>query len=984
MRPLLVILILLLLSCSGNKQDSIQAVSSPFHIADGFEISLFASEPLISDPVAMEVDEYGNMYVVEMHGYPLDKSGSGIIKLLKDTDGDGLPDSSIVFADSLRLPNGIMRWKQGMIVTDVPDVLYLEDLDGDGRADKKEVLITGLALSNPQHNGNTPIYGPDNWIYIAHESSVTPIVYKDEFGDQGSEVRFGNRDKGPRLPANANGRNIRFRPDQSLLEMCSGESQYGHTFDTRGHHFLTSNADHVFHEAIAARYIERNPLLQVAEATVNIPDHGDAAKVFPVTRNPEHQLLTDVGVITSSSGITWYNGGLFPDSFNNVTFIAESVHNLVHADRIKDSGSSFTASRVYHGSEFLASEDPWFRPVQFYIGPDGALYVIDYYRQYIEHPEWMSEEVAKSGALYNGSDKGRIYRIVPKGSAPPEWLGSTELGSETVLKLVSELESRNGWWRRNAQRLLVDRRDPAALPLLKRIVTDAKDPNAVIHALWTLEGMQQTDSLLLLRSMKHTHPWVREVAVKIADDHLDNQSVVTQILSMHGEKDAKVSYQLLCTAGSLGPRATQLRSSLLEQHISDHWFQLAALSAAGGTEWSLLELQVKRNEPASASFVGNCAALVALGEDPREINAMAALIVDGKLSPVIRSSILEGLLNANRVRRLSPSSQKTLSAALRNILIPGTDSLLRDHAVKVYLITNAGGNTLPENIHRDVLNEKMPLAYRRSCLQLMVLTPTTGNKHILKTFISPDKPLPLQEEAARSWMKIDRPGASNELLSVWQSLMPSVRSVVLAESMRNPASMQNVLNAVDSKKLPVSSLPWPMQVSLMNNRDPEIRKRARELLTARTPDRDVALKRFADALRLKGDPGKGDAIFRTSCSPCHQMNGTIGAAFGPDLASIRNRDPRFILEDIIQPQRSIADGFEWWEVTLQSGQKSEGLISTETSSSITLKDPAGNQTVIQRSNIKTITATDRSAMPPGLEQTMSVQQMADLLAFLKK
>ena len=213
-----------------------------------------------------------------------------------------------------------------------------------------------------------------------------------EFGDTGAIIRFPGNPSAPTLPRNANNRNIRFQPDAYKLEMLAGETQYGHTFDPWGHHFLTSNANHIFHEAIQARYLNQNPNLLIADATQDIPDHGNAAEVFPVTQNPEHQLLTDIGVITSSCGITWYQGGLFPDSFNQVTFIAEPVHNLVHADKISPIGSSYTASRLYPKQEFLASTDPWFRPVQFYIGPDGALYVIDYYRQIIEHPEWMSEE----------------------------------------------------------------------------------------------------------------------------------------------------------------------------------------------------------------------------------------------------------------------------------------------------------------------------------------------------------------------------------------------------------------------------------------------------------------------------------------------------------------------------------------------------------------------------------------------------------------
>ena len=164
---------------------------------------------------------------------------------------------------------------------------------------------------------------------------------------------------------------------------------------------------------IAANYLKRNPDLLVSDATHSLSDHADAAEVFPITKNPQNQLLTDIGVITSACGITSYQGSAFPPPYDAACFVAEPVSNLVHVDRLQDSGATFVASRIQPNKEFLASTDAWFRPVNMYTGPDGALYVVDYYRQIIEHPEWMGEEVIKSGELYNGHDKGRIYRITP-------------------------------------------------------------------------------------------------------------------------------------------------------------------------------------------------------------------------------------------------------------------------------------------------------------------------------------------------------------------------------------------------------------------------------------------------------------------------------------------------------------------------------------------------------------------------------------------
>ncbi|MBA4056161.1 MAG: dehydrogenase, partial [Marivirga sp.] len=185
-----------LASCQ-KKSSGFEDPLSAFSLADGFRIELLASEPLIADPVDMEIDEYGRLYVVEMHGYPLDKSGTGKIKILTDTDADGRFDKSTIFADGLILPNSIMRWKKGVIVTDAPNVLYFEDRDGDGRAEIRDTLLTGFALSNPQHNLNSPVLGIDNWIYLAHEGAVTTETYKDEFGDRGKEIYFPGQPKSP-------------------------------------------------------------------------------------------------------------------------------------------------------------------------------------------------------------------------------------------------------------------------------------------------------------------------------------------------------------------------------------------------------------------------------------------------------------------------------------------------------------------------------------------------------------------------------------------------------------------------------------------------------------------------------------------------------------------------------------------------------------------------------------------------------------------
>ncbi|MEN9364058.1 MAG: hypothetical protein RI903_1367, partial [Bacteroidota bacterium] len=513
---------LLLFGCQEKEKpkialsEELQKALNSIQVMDGFEVELVAAEPLLGDPVAMEIDEDGNWYVAEMPGYPLDLSKKGQIRKLIDTNEDGYPDKSIVFADSLTLPMGLMRWKKGIFVADSPNILYFEDTDGDQKADKREVILTGFSLSNPQHNMNTPKFGIDNWIYLGHSGAINSFSYENIFGDKGTEIRYPGKADAAFLPKNGNGRNVRFKPDSYQIESLSGETQYGHTTDPWGRRFYTDNADHLFHEVIDARYVNANKHLVIAEAMEKIPDHGDACEVYPISENPNHQLLTDIGVITSSCGITWYDGGAFGDDFKNVTFIGEPVHNLIHADKIESKGATFTGKRLLEKKEFLASKDPWFRPVNFYVGPDGALYVIDYYRQLVEHPEWMSDEVNNSGALYNGSTKGRIYRITKKGTGGMDWMKRVRLSGKSSEELTELISHENGWYRRTAQRLLFERADKRVSKQLKEIVAN-DHALGTVQALWLLYDWGTLDAKDLANALGSSSEGIRENALQIAD-----------------------------------------------------------------------------------------------------------------------------------------------------------------------------------------------------------------------------------------------------------------------------------------------------------------------------------------------------------------------------------------------------------------------------------------------------------------------------------
>src|SRR5688572_27200592 len=355
-----------------------------------------------------------------------------------------------------------MRWKRGILVTAAPDVLYFEDTDGDGRADVREVVLTGFAFTNPQHTVNTPVFGLDNWIYLAHEGPAEAIIFKEQFGDRGRPIQFSDK---PNVALDVGRRSVRFRPDTYELEALAGRSQFGHAFDEWGRYFTLDNSNHARHEVIASRYLARNPDLLLASAMQNISDHGAAATVYPISRRPRLELLTEPGEFTSACSFTIDSGGRLSPAGGRAAFVAEPVHNLVHRDIVSPASATFVARRIDDEREFLASSDPWFRPVNFYIGPDGALYIVDYYREMIEHPEWTaSEHHHDSGDLYRGRNRGRIYRVVPKDDVTVA--ARPRLSAADSAGLVAALGQPNGWWRRTAQRLLVERRDTPVVPLL--------------------------------------------------------------------------------------------------------------------------------------------------------------------------------------------------------------------------------------------------------------------------------------------------------------------------------------------------------------------------------------------------------------------------------------------------------------------------------------------------------------------------------------
>ncbi len=932
-----------------------------------WNIELWASEPMFADPVAMEIDEDGRIYVVQNSGYPLDTEHKlGKVWLLEDTNGDGKPDKSTLFADQLMLPTGVMRWKKGVLVTDAPDVLYLEDTNGDGKADVRKPVLTGFALTNPQHTVNSPVYGLDNWIYLAHEGFANAVVYAQKFGDRGSEIRFPDKKAAPTIKNER--RNVRFRPDQFQLESTSSTSQFGLGFDDYGHLLTANNSNHAREEVIAARYLARNPDLMTGSSMQDVSDHGNAAQVFSIVKNPRFELLSGTGVFTSACAITWFNGG---------TLIAEPVHGIVHRDFWKQSGATFKASRAKAGVEFIASTDPWSRPVNFYHGPDGALYVLDYYRKVIEHPEWTSRETAEAKDIYDGQTMGRIFRVTPKQGSTPVVKG-LRLGQAADEELVRYLESPNIWWRRSAQRLLVDRKSAGAVAPLVQLAKASKSPLGRLHALWTLDGLGKLDTGLAVAALGDAEPGVRENAVILVEARQPDA-----LLKLENDPDSRVRFQVLASLGSVPTfAAAAARKRMLDRDMEDKWFQIAALSASSDAALPALESAVGSRWTMTLgrmSYLEQLGAILGARGRSWEMARVLALTAFGD-EEWWRAAVLDGLASGIQARHSALAPADVLFT-LYNDPAPA----VRHHALRLLEITGIPRwrEGMLKQAAAMAADLKQPADRRSDAVGLLAIAPDSQPAEFFQKLIEPSEPEDVQSAAVRALGKRKGIESAQFLIARWRSLTPAVRNEAGAALMASPERFPLLLDAIDKGEIQSWSLPPRQRTQMQMNKDPQLRERARALLAAKAGDREAVVKKYQVALEAAGDSGRGKEVFERVCAKCHKMDGK-GADVGPDLATIRNRTAGSLLGDILIPSRSIAQMYESYVVETASRGTLDGVIGQQTATTITLVHEQGKQDVVPRADIKNMYVSNLSAMPEDLDKEVSTAQMADLLAYLKK
>lgn len=986
MRVLAVLCFLLALSAcsrsgSGSKPHSPQEALTTIKASDDFHLELFAHEPMVVDPVEVVFDEQGRAFVADMLDLPYDppngKPARSRIVMLEDTDGDGKADKSTVFAEDVLQVSGLMPWKGGLIVPAAPNIYYMKDTDGDGKADVREVLFTGFYQGNPEAQITNPRLGPDNWIIFSNTGNAGRITSP----------------KWPQHPAiEVRGADFRFHPVRNIAQPASGATQYGSTFDDWGNRFISQNTTHVRHVVVPMHYLLRSPLLEVA--SVNNDPYGKRERLMWPISQPEQWRVERTkirqqrydemkserkeyaaGHITGAAGGTIYTGDAWPETYRGNLFTGDVSGNLVRRDILTPDGVSFTAAPAKEGVEFLASTDQWFRPTNFANAPDGMLYVTDMYRQTIETPLSIPEELQKRLKLdfYRGDDMGRIYRIVPNNPRVKRSL-RVDLSKASVTELVALIENANGWHRDTAHRLLLERQDKGAAGPLRELARSTRNPVARMRALWLLEGIGSLEEADVLTALSDAHPGVREHAIRISESLPQSAKLEQALLARVKDSEVRVRFQLAFTLGNYdSPAAHQAVVQLAAAHGENPWFHTATLSSAANWPGQYFAMLLQQPGPSwqKPELLRATGSLIGTRKQPAEVGKF--LVDAGRLKNP--APALEGLARGLDISR---AAQLAVPESALSRYFAGKDTVrlawsVASHFAAPAIFTRAA---------KEAFEESRPVEDRAAAIAALRGAPYETAFPVIRKALETNAAAPIQSAAVDTLSTFRKSEAATVILNAWKSYPPETRlraaSALLAQRDRIPLFLEALeKGTIDPVLIEVNA-----RNRLLEDRDASIAARAKKIFASASSDRDKVVAQFRDVATMSGDVARGKAAFEEACARCHAPR-RKGGRVGPDLSGVNNKSKEELLEAILNPSRAIEPRFVNYVVTAKDGQMYDGVLASETPGAITLRGGAEEDVTILRSNIQEIRASGISLMPEDFEKTLNKQQLADVIAFLR-
>jgi putative membrane-bound dehydrogenase-like protein len=953
------------------------AAMAEIQIKEGYKLELAAAEPLVRDPVAMSFDENGRLFVVEMCDYSeQDKEFLGNIRMLEDANNDGQYEKSTLFAHHLSWPTGIICYDGGVFVAAAPDIWYIKDTDGDGQADIQRKVFTGFGRTNVQGLLNSFCWGIDNRIYCQTSSSGGTITMPES----------------PNQPAVAvGGRDFSFDPKTLALRLESGGGQHGMCFDDWGRRFACQNSDHLQLFLYPDRYSATSKNVPLPASRQSIAADGPQASVYRISPVEPWRLVRTrlrvtnqspgvvegggraAGYFTSATGVTIYRGDAFPEDMLGAAIVGDVGSNIIHRKKLTENGISMVGTRIDKESEFIAAKDIWFRPVQFANAPDGTLYIADLYREVIEHPRSLPEEIKQHLDLTSGRDRGRIYRVVPTGFQRP---AMPKLKDASTDELIATLEKKNGWHRDTASRLLYERlvvhgkaSDIAeAATKLVQMATKSNYAPARLHALGVLASCGAGQGGLI-QSLSDSHPRVREWSVQLLEDSMSTDgSIQDQLLKLAADPDPRVRFQLalsLNRSSMNDARKVDIALKLLANAGQDPWLNAASLNAIGPNAVEAIGIWLSgqgRGGSAGANTLRSLASLsgkLATLEQLESLDKRIASLPEGN-SEDTKTQLCIGLIQALQTRfSTAKSMEDTLGklptiASLRKKLIEEARPVCKDSAMS------------PER--------------RVEAIQFLMWDSSDSDIEMLAGMLNQREPQSIQEAATRALMRFQTANVPEKLLSVWPTLTPKLRALAADVMLSRGPWIDLLLDGAGQGAFSLNELEPSKLANLKNN--PKTRERVEKLLkSSNSGTRQEVFERYRTALTTSGDKKRGKEVFAKSCAACHRLE-NVGYELAPNLATFQFRGAEAILQNIIEPNREVNPQYLTYSILTNDDRIVNGMISNESAASITLLRGENVSETLQRSDIAEMKSSKVSLMPEGLENQIDIQGMADLIAYL--
>jgi putative heme-binding domain-containing protein len=670
------------------------------------------------------------------------------------------------------------------------------------------------------------------------------------------------------------------------------------------------------------------------------------------------------GYFTGATGITLYRGDAFPEEYHDNAFVADCGSNLIHRKRIvpDESAVRLVARRPddEQKTEFLASTDIWFRPVQMANAPDGALYIADMYREVIEHPWSLPAPIKALLDLNSGNDRGRIYRIVPERFKQPK---PVRLGSASLKQLVDSLESRNGWHRDTAARLLYQRQDQAAVPMLQFLLEHSSSAAARLHALYALDGMTSLRFSDIVSALGDPDGAVRIHALRIlekrfAPEAARSDSLILPLGNLSRDADPFVAYQLAFTLGDVAvPNRAMILTEILQRHPRDPWVEAAVLSSLNSGAGELV-LQLMLKAPS------------ATGSDMQRVLVEAAGIIGAQIDSRVVTNVFESAFkNPNRkvafsvVAALEAGLQQSGKGLARTVPQKSLDALVTEAR------SRAADRGLPE-------------AERESAVHLLGIIGDSGVRDLALTLIGAGEAEAIQSAAVRALARGSSAGFANLVLERWSKLPPQVRTDAILSLLTRSEWTRDLLAAIERGEVARSGLSAGQLQSLRTSRDATTRQLVVNLFGEQSnAGRQEVVNAYYPALKLPGDANRGKAIYLERCASCHRSAGQ-GQVLGPDFATVKSSGKEMLLVNILDPNRQVAPSYLDYAVETKDGRMLNGILAAESAVAITLRGPNGVETVLPRPEVSRLESLGRSLMPDGLEAGLKPGQLADLLEYI--